>query len=122
MTSFRNGALGAFAAAAMSVAVLSGASAHSKKETTTPPDGAVLEAAPQSIGMSFDKPMRITLIRLTGADGESHDLERTDDMAPVREFEATPGDLAPGTYTVDWRGLSDDGHPMEGSFSFEIGN
>lgn len=113
--------LGMVVAGALGLAT-DGALAHSKKETTTPTDGAVLKAPPEVIGMSFDRPMRVTLIRLTGPDGGEYDLERTDEMAPVTEFEATPAELDPGAYTVEWRGLSDDGHPMEGSFSFEIRN
>jgi methionine-rich copper-binding protein CopC len=99
---------------------LVGALAHSKKETTTPADGAVLEAAPEVISMTFDSPMRVTMIRVTDANGSEIDLTRSDDMAPVTEFKALPAALKPGTYTVEWRGLSGDGHPMEGSFSFRI--
>lgn len=94
--------------------------AHSEKKTTTPADGAVLKAAPETIAMIFDSPMRLTMIRLTDADGTEFDVDRTDGMAPVTEFEARPAALAPGTYTVEWRGLAADGHPMEGSFSFRI--
>ena len=44
--------------------------AHSKEETTFPEDGAVLAAAPDVVSMTFDEPMRITMIRLTGEAGE----------------------------------------------------
>ncbi len=104
----------------LSMATSSGVLAHSKKETTTPVDGAVTTVAPETIRMTFDRPMRITFFRLTDARGNEHDATRTDSMAPVREFEATPAVLGPGAYTVEWRGLADDGHAMEGSFSFEI--
>ena len=96
------------------------ATAHSRPETTDPADGAVVAAAPAVIAISFDKPMRITLIELTDAGGHAFALERTDTMAPVTRFEATPPDLPAGTYTVKWRGLSEDGHPMKGRFSFEV--
>ena len=119
MSILRQITFGLTVAAALSLS-LGAAVAHSKKETTTPADGAVLQSAPETVGMSFNRPMRITLIRLTDDDGTEHDLERTDDMAPVKEFQAHPDDLDPGAYSVEWRGLSDDGHPMTGSFSFEI--
>ena len=96
--------------------------AHSTKEGTTPLHGAVLAAAPETIGMTFDTPMRVTMVRLSDADGSEYDVVRTDGMAPVTVFEAVPPALEPGAYMVEWRGLSDDGHAMEGSFSFEIGN
>ena len=96
------------------------ATAHSRQEGTVPKDGAILASAPPAITIRFDKPMRVTLIELTNADGAAFALERTDAMAPVTRFEATPVPLAAGRYTVRWRGLSEDGHPMSGRFSFEI--
>lgn len=96
------------------------AEAHSKKDGTQPADGAVLEAPPSAIAMRFDMPMRLTLISLTDQDGTAHDLTRTDNMQPVSEFSATPPVLPAGQYTVEWRGLAADGHPMQGAFSFEI--
>lgn len=97
-----------------------GADAHSKQETTAPADGAVLEVAPEVISLTFDMPMRITLVRLSNETGQEFDVSRSDGMEPVTEFEATPAALSPGAYTVEWRGLSEDGHPMEGRFSFRI--
>ena len=109
------------ASAAFALSLLAGAAAaHSRPETTAPADGEVVAAAPAVIAISFDKPMRVTTIELTGADGEAFALERTDEMAPVTRFEATPPPLPAGRYTVTWRGLSEDGHAMSGRFSFEI--
>ena len=31
-----------------------------------------------------------------------------------------PADMPAGAYTVNWRGLSIDGHPMQGSFDFTV--
>jgi methionine-rich copper-binding protein CopC len=70
--------------------------------------------------MTFDQPMRLTLVKLTNGDGAEVEVTRTDAMAPVTEFEAATAEMGPGTYTVEWRGLSGDGHPMRGSFSFRI--
>ena len=102
------------------LALASAATAHSRPETTAPANDAVIAAAPEVIAISFDKPMRVTLIELTNADGDTFDLERTDAMAPVTRFEATPPPLPAGRYTVRWRGLAADGHPMSGRFSFEV--
>jgi len=98
----------------------SGVFAHSTKEETEPADSAVLTIPPDAIGMQFDMPMRVTLISLTDADGRDYALTRSDDMQPVSEFSAVPPDLPSGRYTVEWRGLAEDGHPMQGAFSFEI--
>ncbi len=94
--------------------------AHSSKEGTSPSDGAVLDSSPQIIGMSFDKPMRLTLVTLTDQTGQDYKLARQDNMQSVTRFEASPPALPPGHYTVQWRGLAEDGHPMQGTFSFEV--
>ena len=94
--------------------------AHSTKEGTRPNDGAVLSTSPERVGMTFDMPMRVTLVSLTDQDGKDHALTRQDNMQPVKVFDATPPILPKGTYTVEWRGMADDGHPMQGRFSFQV--
>lgn len=96
-----------------------GAKAHSKSEETTPVNMSSVTEVDQ-IEIRFDDPMRVTAIALTGPDGEA-EIERQTGLEPTTEFIATPkGPLAPGNYQVEWRGLSSDGHPMEGAFSFEV--
>lgn len=94
--------------------------AHSKKQATVPADGAVLSTAPETITMKFDMPLRVTLITLRDDAGTGHALGRTDNMQPVSDFSATAPALVAGKYTVEWRGLAADGHPMQGQFSFDI--
>ena len=106
--------------AAMMVVVTGTAFAHSKQEVTVPHDGAVLASPPDVVSIAFDAPMRITVIRLTSEAGDTIALERSDDMQPVTDFRATPPALPNGRYTVEWRGLSADGHAMKGRFSFEV--
>ena len=96
------------------------AAAHSRAEATAPANGEVVAAPPAVIAIAFDEPIRITFIELTGMGGDAFALERTDGMAPVTRFEATPPTLPDGSYTVEWRGLSKDGHAMSGRFSFEV--
>lgn len=93
---------------------------HSTKQATRPADGAVLTASPEMIGMTFDMPMRVTLISLKDQDGTEHALTRQDNMEPVSVFDAVPPTLPIGSYRVEWRGLAEDGHPMQGTFSFEV--
>ena len=103
--------------------VLSGgaAFAHSKQEVTFPKDGAVLSASPGVVSMRFDMPMRVTVIKLTSeTTGGTFELARSDGMQPVTDFRATPPTLPNDRYTVEWRGLSTDGHAMKCRFSFEV--
>ena len=95
--------------------------AHSKQEVTFPADGAILSVSPDVVSMQFDAPMRVTVIRLTSeTTGGTFELARSDGMAPVTDFRATPPTLPNDRYTVEWRGLSTDGHAMKCRFSFEV--
>lgn len=101
------------------VATATGAWAHSKAEKTTPANEATV-ASVEAIEMRFDDPMRVTAVTLTGPDGNVS-IERETGMDAVTEFRALPtADLPDGAYTVDWRGLSSDGHPMQGTFGFTV--
>lgn len=95
--------------------------AHSKQEVTFPADGAVLSASPDVVSMRFDMPMRVTVIQLTSeTTGGTFEFVRSDGMRPVTDFRATPTVLPNDRYTVEWRGLSPDGHAMKCRFSFEV--
>ena len=106
--------------AAVMLVVAGTAFAHSKQEVTVPHDDAVLTVPPDVLSISFDAPMRITVIRLKSEAGDTFELERSDATRPVTEFRATPPVLPNGRYSVEWRGLSADGHAMKGRFSFEV--
>ena len=72
------------------------------------------------IELRFDDPMRVTAITLTGPDGDVEIMHETR-LDPVTEFRAMPPESMPaGAYSVDWRGLSADGHPMQGTFSSTV--
>lgn len=104
----------------LAVAVLaSGAFAHSGVEKTTPGNGATVQAV-ETIELRFDDPMRVTAISMTGPSG-TVEIMRETGMDAVVEFKAKPADKLPaGNYSVEWRGLSADGHPMQGSFDFTV--
>lgn len=107
------------AAAILTTGLTLGAHAHSKGEATVPADGATVDAV-EAIEMRFDAPMRIIRVTLSGEDDEI-EIERETGTDPVTEFRAVPADaLMEGEYEVEWRGLSADGHPMQGSFGFAV--
>ena len=95
-------------------------SAHSKSETTTPADGAIISSV-EAIEIRFDAPMRVTAVSLENQAGDVA-LRRDTGMEPTETFRARlDAILEPGDYLVEWRGLSADGHPMQGAFGFTIG-
>lgn len=94
--------------------------AHSQKEVVVPAENATVNGSPPAIEMNFDSAMRITQIRLVDSSGKAFLLNRTDRMAPVTRFSARPAALPPGTYNVEWKGISLDGHTMEGKWTFRV--
>lgn len=93
---------------------------HSSVQPGTPADGEVLATAPKVVRLNFSDAMRITVLKLVGPDGEVP-LVRTDGMKPVTTIEATPhGEMAPGEWAIEWRGMGADGHIMEGFVDFTI--
>jgi methionine-rich copper-binding protein CopC len=85
-----------------------------------PEENAAVAGSPPAIQMIFDEAMRITQISLTDTGGKAYALSRSDRMQPVEEFSAAPQTLPPGDYSVKWRGISLDGHTMEGGWSFSV--
>jgi methionine-rich copper-binding protein CopC len=105
---------------ALSIVSIADTVAHSTKQATVPADGAVLADSPETIEMQFDSPMRITVITITNADGDDFGLARDKSLAARETFTARPESLPAGTYEVEWRGLAEDGHAMQGGFSFTV--
>jgi methionine-rich copper-binding protein CopC len=92
--------------------------AHAPKTGSVPEDKAVLSESPASIDVSFASPMRLTKVTLA-SNGTEEKLE----IAPksfATTFSLPVQALANGDYTVEWRGMSEDGHVMDGSFTFTI--
>ncbi|MCB1509024.1 MAG: copper resistance protein CopC [Hyphomicrobiaceae bacterium] len=96
------------------------AAAHSQRRMTVPEDGAVLSASPEEIVLTFDAQTQVTYIALKNAQGEVVSLETADRMRPLVRFTAEPGAMGAGAYEVEWRGLSADGHPLQGRFGFSV--
>jgi methionine-rich copper-binding protein CopC len=89
--------------------------AHSKMSETTPANGAILTAAPETVQFTFDKGMRLVLVVIDGAPAT---LPEQDDFAKSITVTAPP--LSKGRHQVEWRGLSSDGHPVNGTFAFTV--
>ena len=94
--------------------------AHSKKESMTPADGAVLESVPTSIEMRFNDGMRLTKVEMTHAGTRIETLDLGTQSGFGKEFSLPLVPMGSGLYQIEWRGLGVDGHPMTGNFSFEV--
>ncbi|MER5578795.1 copper resistance CopC/CopD family protein [Streptomyces massasporeus] len=101
------------------------ASAHSALRGTDPDDGSVLKQAPRHVTLTFTESVGLLddSFRVFGPDqrrvhtDEAKHADGRSDTARV----GLPGKLAQGTYTVAWRVVSADSHPVSGAFSFSVG-
>lgn len=93
--------------------------AHSKLASSTPANEAVIATAPTEIMLSFAKKIRLTRVALVGASG-TEDLDLSHVSAFETEYTLTATAIDAGDYTVEWRGLGGDGHPLSGTFSYTV--
>jgi methionine-rich copper-binding protein CopC len=101
------------------VLLASPASAHSVLLSTTPVDKSQVASAPAKVALTFNEAprARYSTIHVVGPDGQRRDsgsVQVIDDAAT----ESLGGTRPAGKYTVDWRVISTDGHPVSGQFTF----
>jgi methionine-rich copper-binding protein CopC len=109
------------AVAFMLVGFAPAASAHSELSSSDPADGSNVDAAPTAVTLVFNQPIEDfqPQIVITGPDGQTYPASApTIDNATVR---SDLGALGPaGAYIVAYRVVSADGHPIQGSITFQL--
>ncbi|MFD3874008.1 copper resistance protein CopC [Streptomyces sp. NPDC058623] len=101
------------------------ASAHASLSGSDPADGAVLKTAPRQVTLTFTESVSFSddSLRVLSPDNEranprpAQHADGKDNTARVELSDALPQ----GTYTVAWRVVSADGHPISGAFVFSVG-
>ncbi|MCP4740913.1 MAG: hypothetical protein GY871_01605, partial [Actinomycetales bacterium] len=120
----RNIALAATTAMVFLLSVLMAptASAHADLQVSTPEDGESLEIAPEEIRLTFSEELFEELVEMSI-------LDATGDLYSTIEVEQTPPpgtdvifpwptQAPPGEYSIAYRVVSSDGHPVTGTISF----
>ena len=98
--------------------------AHAQLLSSDPAPGAVLDTAPTSITLVFTEPIEISLgaIRLFDGAGNQVDIGKaTHPAGHTEQVQVALGDLADGSYVVDWRVVSSDSHPVHAAYTFQVG-
>ncbi|MFF2997547.1 copper resistance CopC/CopD family protein [Streptomyces sp. NPDC057950] len=102
-----------------------GASAHAALTGADPQDGSVLKTAPRQVTLTFTESIGLLDDSFRVLDpgnrrvhtGEPGHADGRSDTASV----TLPKGLGTGTFTVAWRVVSADSHPVSGAFTFSIG-
>jgi len=108
-----------------SLAWASPVSAHGQLDSSSPAPSAVLETAPSEIRLDFNEPVVpiARSIEIYNQDGQrivlGEALVSPEDPSVLiaKDVPAIPD----GLYVVAWRAVSNDGHAIDGAYSFQIG-
>jgi copper transport protein len=121
------GALAARLVAAITVVVLGllagsrPAAAHAELISTTPAAGDQLAASPEAVTLVFTEAVELPEISLLDAQGSPLPIGAPTQATPSVASATLPV-LADGGYVVAWNAVSADGHPIDGAFTFAVGN
>jgi copper transport protein len=94
---------------------------HAVLVATSPAAGAVLGQAPQEIALRFDEPVQATTLRLFDPSGQVLKTVVRADQNDSLHLALPRDTAAAGTYVLNWRVLSQDGHPVAGRLEYSIG-
>jgi methionine-rich copper-binding protein CopC len=105
----------------LATAVASPAAAHTDLVSSSPENGATLDAPPDQITLKFAEAVLTSGAQIvaTSAKGTTVDLGPAE-VAGAKVTAAWPADAAEGRYKVSWRVSGDDGHPLKGTFAFTV--
>jgi methionine-rich copper-binding protein CopC len=96
--------------------------AHTELISASPAQGDVVESLPGSVELTFSEAVGSTAyVVVNGPDGQAvsdGDPQVVDGVVTQR----TVGTGAAGAYTVDYRVVSADGHPVSGQVGFTVGS
>ncbi|WP_291773078.1 copper resistance protein CopC [Castellaniella sp.] len=94
---------------------------HAVLVATSPAAGAVLAQAPQEIVLRFDEPIQATTLRLFDPSGHVLNIGVQADENNGLRLALPRSTAGAGTYVLNWRVLSRDGHPVRGLLEYSIG-
>ena len=96
---------------------------HATLVASTPANDAVLKSAPTSVSLRFDEPVETVFgaLRVFDASGRRIDSGALRKPRGDTIVVSLNGALPRGSYTVAWRVISGDTHPVHGAFVFSVG-
>jgi len=111
--------LGSFVFVAAVLGLAGPAAAHDAAESSTPAEGASVAVPPEQVSVTFNNnPLGIgssfSVKDASGAEWADGPVDIVDNVASQKLKAGGPA----GQYTVTWRVVSSDSHPIEGMFTF----
>ena len=111
----------AVVAAAASLGCPAPAAAHTSLAASTPAAGAVVHPETGAVEMVFSGAVQpaLSTVVVTGPDGADVSSGSPSATGP-RLVQPVTAPLAPGSWTVSYRVMAADGHPVTGSLTFQV--
>jgi methionine-rich copper-binding protein CopC len=101
------------------VAIGATANAHAHLQKSSPADNSVITTSPSNLVLNFSEAARLTGLSIQKGEEPKQDLKPLPTTAAQQVSIPLPP-LTPGTYSVNWRVVSDDGHVMGGALHFTL--
>jgi methionine-rich copper-binding protein CopC len=95
------------------------ASAHAHLRKASPADGSVITTSPSNLVLNFSAAARLTAASIQKGHEPRQKL-KTFPTSAAQQISVPLPQLTPGTYSVSWRVVSDDGHVMSGTLHFTL--
>lgn len=98
------------------------ASAHARLERSEPKADSTLRQPPKTLELWFSEELEASMstASVTDQTGRRVDKNNVTLAEGDKKLQVALEELGPGTYTVDWKALSTDGHTMKGKFTFMV--
>ncbi len=118
----KRAALGSFlllAAVTLLVPLAPAAAAHTELILSTPADGEALAAAPTAVLLTFSEELIAETVNVSVTDSQGQLVASGPPQVDASEVTLPwPAGLAGGSYCVNYRVVSQDGHPVSGLITF----
>jgi len=95
--------------------------AHSKLESSTPAADAKITESVKEVNLSFNENIDENLSTLKVKNAQGEEVEVSEIKVNQNTMAGTlAAPLPSGSYTVEWKIVGGDGHPVDGTYAFEV--
>ena len=96
------------------------AAAHTELRSSSPASGATLDATPATVVLTFNQAVQTEFAQVAVLDNAQAHLETGAASVVGENVTQAVMPLSAGPYTVSWRVVAADGHPVTGTFAFTV--
>jgi methionine-rich copper-binding protein CopC len=93
--------------------------AHAHLQKAVPANGALVNASPAAIALTFSEAAKLTACWLQKGNGPKQKIDGLGTTA-AREISVPVPQLQPGVYVLSWRAVGEDGHVVPGQIQFTV--